>query len=400
MSRFENLEIDSNQSAAELLEFLVKKSIESRASDLHIDPLKDRVRLRLRIDGKLYELPSLQIESSSELISRIKILAMLRIDEHSKAQDGRFRLGLSPTDFVDVRVSILPTYYGENAVLRLLSDNSKSLGLESLGFSQSDLQKIKEAISKDNGMVLITGPTGCGKTTTLYSILQTLNKSETSIITIEEPIEYSIAGIRQIGVNPGSNLNFANGLRSILRQDPNIIMVGEIRDSETASLSVNAALTGHLLLSTLHTNNAASALPRLLDMGVPPFLLASTFSVAVNQRLIKKLCSDCKVEEKIAETQKNYLSELLQENLSSQKFYKGKGCASCHGSGFCGRLAIGEILSVDDSLREAILEKKTAGNIRRLAIKNGMTTLMRNGFNKVKEGIASLEDFFSVAYEP
>jgi len=396
--RFSNLIIDSNKSITELLEFLIKKALDSRASDLHIDPLKDEIRLRLRVDGSLHELPHLSLTKHQEIISKIKILSGLRIDEHLKSQDGRFRLILEK-GFVDVRVSVLPTYYGENAVLRLLSDQNESLNLENLGFAADDLAKIKKAILKPNGMILSTGPTGCGKTTALYAILKTLNKNDVSIITIEEPIEYAIPGIRQIQVNAGSNLNFGSGLRSILRQDPNIIMVGEIRDHETAVIAVNAALTGHLLLSTLHTNDAAATLPRLIQMGIEPFLLASTFSIAINQRLVKKLCDKCKVEEKINAEQKIYLKDFFKKDISRQKFWKGTGCDFCNGTGFFGRTIIGEIMPTDEKIRNLILSKSTAGEIRKSAIKNGMQTLLQDGLKKVKSGITSLGEVLRAAYE-
>lgn len=400
MSELKNFQIDKNKKAVEVLEILIKKSLDLRASDLHIDPLKDGVRLRLRVDGSLHDFSHLEKQIYSELISRIKILAMLPIDEHSKPQDGRFRLNISPSEFVDVRVSILPTYYGENAVLRFLSQNNKELlNLDNLGFTESDLKKIKKSISKKSGMVLITGPTGSGKTTTLYSLIKYLNKVDSSLITIEEPIEYSIEGVRQIQVNPKSNLTFANGLRSVLRQDPDIIMVGEIRDCETAVLSVNAALTGHLVLSTLHTNDASSSLPRLLDLGVEPFLLASTFSISINQRLVKRICFDCKTETKLDDTELKYLSEIVEEDLSSWKFFKGLGCFSCNDTGYLGRITVSEIITVDDELRNSILDKKPSGEIRKIALKNGMTNLLKNGIYKAKEGFTTIEELFNVFYE-
>lgn len=398
-SRFSNLIIDSGKTATEIVEFLIKQAIDSRASDLHIDPLKEKIRLRLRVDGGLCELPSLPLTKHQEIISKIKILAGLRIDEHLKSQDGRFRMNNFANSFVDVRVSILPTYYGENAVLRLLSDQNESLNLSSLGFSETDLKKINKAILKTSGMILSTGPTGCGKTTALYSMIKSLNKSDVSIITIEEPIEYAIPGIRQIQVNSQGNLNFESGLRSILRQDPNIIMVGEIRDRETAVIAVNAALTGHLLLSTLHTNDAAATLPRLIQMGIEPFLLASTFNIAINQRLVKKLCEKCKIEEKITDSQKSYFKKILNKEISKQKFWKGAGCDFCNDTGFFGRTIIGEIMPTDEKIRDLILCKSSASAIRKVAIKNGMTTLLEDGLKKVKLGITSLAEILRVVYE-
>ena len=280
-----------------LVDYLVEKAQISRASDIHIDPSQDTVRIRLRIDGVLQNVFDFPKNIHGEVISRIKVLARLRTDEHQATQDGRFRHQFSNAqDFVDIRVSIAPTYHGENCVMRLLSDKAENFDLESLGFSESDQKKITDALKKPYGMILATGPTGSGKTTTLYTIIKMLNSPEVSIITIEDPIEYAVNDIEQIQVNPRTSLTFANGLRSILRQDPNIIMVGEIRDAETANIAVNTALTGHLLLSTLHTNDSATTLPRLLDMGIETYLVASTVSIAIGQRLVRKICDHCKEE--------------------------------------------------------------------------------------------------------
>lgn len=302
---------------------------------------------------------------------RVKVLASLRTDEHQAAQDGRFRLRCHESDrFVDLRVSIVPTYHGENVVLRILSDKAENYSLALLGFSEDDQRKITAAIQQPNGMILATGPTGSGKTTTLYTLVKMLNQPEVSILTIEDPIEYSIAHITQMQVNPRVGLTFANGLRSILRQDPNIIMVGEIRDAETASIAVNTALTGHLLLSTLHTNDSATTLPRLLDMGIDPYLVASTVSIAIAQRLVRKICTDCR-----------YL-----------------GCDACGDTGFAGRVCINEVLVADDTIREAILKKASASDIRKLAIANGMTTMLEDGRHKVREGVTTIEEVLRVVH--
>ncbi|KKS11570.1 MAG: Type II secretion pathway protein E [Parcubacteria group bacterium GW2011_GWB1_41_5] len=349
-----------NISIINLVDQLIEKAHELRASDIHIDPLEGRVRIRFRIDGVLHDIYSFPKEINHEVISRIKILTKLRTDEHQATQDGRFRyIFSSDKKFIDFRVSIIPTYHGENAVLRLLTDKNGEHSLETLGFSESDRKKIENAIKKTNGMILSTGPTGSGKTTTMYTLIKMLNSPGVSIITIEDPIEYAVNEIKQIQVNPRLGLTFANGLRSILRQDPNIIMVGEIRDTETAHIAVNTALTGHILLSTLHTSDAATTLPRLLDMGIPEYLVASTVSIAIGQRLVRKICKDCKEKIKV------------KNNFT----YKGKGCEACHGSGYFGRICINEVLVADNKIREAIegkimvegdLKRDILSNIKRL----------------------------------
>src|SRR3989344_3789010 len=294
----------AERSIIDLVNALVFEAQTLRASDIHIEPGEKGVVVRLRIDGVLQEKFMLDKTIHSEIISRIKVLSWLRTDEHQTAQDGRFRIVLENGEPLDVRVSITPTYYGENAVLRLLADKAEEFTLASLGFSQSDEEKLVRAIRRPHGMILSTGPTGSGKTTTLYTLIKMLNRKEVSIVTIEDPIEYAVSGITQIQINPRTGLTFAQGLRSILRQDPNIIMVGEIRDAETAGIAVNTALTGHLLLSTLHTNDAATTLPRLLDMGIDPYLVASTVNVAVGQRLVRKICEECKEEWPLTELER------------------------------------------------------------------------------------------------
>lgn len=401
MNAARNFSLADKKTAVEIVDYLLESAFKLNASDIHIDPYGSQARLRFRIDGVLHELSSIPSNSYLEIVSRIKILSGLRIDEHFSPQDGRFRKDFLDNKFADVRVSILPTYYGENVTLRLLSDKSESFSLDSLGFSEDDVLKIKKAAEKPSGMILATGPTGSGKTTTLYSILKILNKPDTCIVTIEEPVEYAIEGIRQVQVNPKSGLNFATGLRSILRQDPNIIMVGEIRDKETASLSVNTALTGHLLLSTLHTNDASSTLPRLTDLGVEPFLLASTFNIAINQRLVRQICSHCKKEEKINESQKERIKEStsLEEFPGLERLSFGTGCEKCAGSGYSGREVLGEVLFDCEEIRKAISEKNSARDIRNIAIKNGMKPMIFNGLEKVKKGKTTLEEVLRVVHE-
>ena len=397
---------DDGISIIALVDALLEQAYISRASDIHIDPEEKRLRIRLRIDGVLHDSFIFPKEIQSEVITRIKVLSGLRTDEHQAAQDGRFRTITKDKTPIDIRISITPTYYGENAALRLLVEKGEKFTLESLGFSEKDLEKIMKAIKKPYGMILCTGPTGSGKTTTLYTILKILNTKEISIITIEDPIEYSIEGIDQIQVNSRTSLTFANGLRSILRQDPNIIMVGEIRDDETAAIAVNAALTGHLLLSTLHTNDAATTLPRLLDMKVEPFLIASTINIAIGQRLVRRICSDCKIKKSlkdINELGKKTITEIefksLNESFGDKPFYQGKGCNKCDGSGYFGRIGIHEVLEIDDNIRKAIINKADASEIQRLAIKNGMTPMLDDGFQKALAGITTIEEILRVIHE-
>ena len=397
------LELGKKLSIIDLVDALIEDAYNARASDVHIDPEEKRLRVRLRIDGVLHDSFIFPEEIHSEIVTRIKVLSGLRTDEHQAAQDGRFRVNIKNFGPVDVRVSITPTYYGENAVLRILAQKEEKFTLETLGFNKEDERKITEAITKPYGMILSTGPTGSGKTTLLYTLIKKLNTPKVSIITIEDPIEYAINGIDQIQVNPRTGLTFANGLRSILRQDPNVIMVGEIRDEEAAGIAVNAALTGHLLLSTLHTNDAATTLPRLIDMKIEPFLIASTVNVAIGQRLVRKICSNCKVKKEITEDEIKSLTGILPEKtlimVKNKNFYQGTGCDKCDQSGYYGRAGIYEVLEVDDDIRKAIIRKADASEIREIAIKNGMTTMIEDGFQKATDGIITIEEILRVIHE-
>lgn len=372
MSRVEEILKRVERSIIDLVDALVHEAHTLRASDIHIEPSEKGVMVRLRIDGVLQEKFVLDKNIHSEVISRIKVLTGLRTDEHQTAQDGRFRMTLPSGEPVDVRVSITPTYWGENAVLRLLADKAEEFSLASLGFSASDQEKLLRAIRRPHGMILSTGPTGSGKTTTLYTLIKMLNQKEVSIVTIEDPIEYAVSGVTQIQINPRTGLSFAQGLRSILRQDPNIIMVGEIRDAETAGIAVNTALTGHLLLSTLHTSDAATTLPRLLDMGIDPYLVASTVNVAIGQRLVRKICEGCKEP--------------------YEKFYQGRGCRACEGVGYHGRIGVNEVLVVDSEIRDAIVRKASASAIKEIAIKNGMTAMYEDGLAKARAGLTTISE--------
>jgi len=389
-------------SVIKLVDLFVEYAYATHASDIHIEPAIDELRVRYRIDGLLYDVfgeKQIRQELHPEVISRVKVLSGLRTDEHLLPQDGRMKVRMEDLGDVDVRVSIIPTFYGENAILRVLAQ-TQNLGMENLGFSAKDLEKVKRAITKPYGMVLANGPTGSGKTTTLYTFLKQLNKSDVSIITIEDPIEYSLDGTTQIQTNADIGLTFANGLRSILRQDPNIIMVGEIRDEETASIAVNAALTGHLVFSTLHTNDAATTFPRLLDMGVPPFLVASTVNVAVGQRLIRMLCQKCKEERVLSEEESKSLREILPEfTPGTMKFYKAGACPECAGTGYESRIAIREVLEMNDEIRRLVMGRASAQDIKAAAIRGGMTTMIEDALVKVAAGLTTIEEVIRVVHE-
>lgn len=390
----------SDISIISLVDALIEDAQYLRASDIHIDPREKEVAIRFRTDGILLDVALLPKDIQSQVVSRVKVLAGLRTDEHQMAQDGRFRIFMENKSPIDIRVSIAPTFYGENVVLRLLAEHDDKFTLQALGFSPKDADKIISAVKKSFGMVLATGPTGSGKTTTLYTILKMLNKRETSIITIEDPIEYSIEGINQIQVNPRAGLTFANGLRSMLRQDPDIIMVGEIRDSETASLAVNTALTGHLVLSTLHTNDAATTLPRLLDLGVEPYLITSTVNVAVGQRLVRKICDNCKTSRVLSmEEKKSLIESLGLPKADFKEVFFGKGCDDCAQTGYRGRIGIYEVLTVDEPIRQAMLRRDSANVIKELAVKQGMSTMLEDGFRKIKEGNTTIEEVLRVIHE-
>ncbi|MCS7183973.1 MAG: GspE/PulE family protein [Patescibacteria group bacterium] len=399
---------EENVSIIDLVNYLLIFGYKSGASDIHFQPTEHGINVRYRIDGILYTFFNFPKYIQEEMIARIKVIAGLRTDEHNAPQDGRFKFKIPQENInFDIRVSIMPTYYGENSVLRLLVQKEEIFILEKLGFSDNDLKKVQEAIKKPYGMILVTGPTGSGKTTTLYSILKALNTPGVSIITLEDPIEYSIAGITQIQVNPQVGLVFSKGLRAILRQDPNIIMVGEIRDQETADIAVNAALTGHLLLSTLHTNDAPTALPRLLEMGIEPFLISSTVNIVIAQRLVRKLCDHCKQEDRLTSTEAKSLLEGINEDLTLEnikkiktyKIYKAQGCENCNQTGFKGRIGIFEILEMSKKIKEAIMKRENSEHIKKIALSEGMSTMIRDGFNKVINGLTTIEEVLRVIHE-
>lgn len=388
---------------------ILEHAVFEKASDIHIEPMEKEMTVRYRVDGVLRQVMTLPKAVQAGIIARIKILANLKLDEHQQPQDGRIKIEIQD-EKLSLRVSILPVYDGEKIVMRLLPESTKPLTLDQLGFLPDDKKRIEDAINKPHGMILVTGPTGSGKTTTLYSVLNILNQPGVNIVTIEDPIEYHMPRINQSQVQPRVNYTFATGLRAFLRQDPDIIMVGEIRDSETAEISAHAALTGHLVLSTLHTNDAPTALPRLLDMGVPSFLVAFTTNLIMAQRLVRKICPFCKKEykltaeniadlEKMLDTKK--MIELFKKHdclkagdaaLKSWTFYRGEGCQKCGNEGYKGRLGIYETLEVNKDIAELINKKASVEELRQGAIKNGFTSMLQDGMIKAKLGLTTLEE--------
>ncbi len=394
---------------SEIMIVIIATAFQVDASDIHIEAEENDIKVRLRIDGVLHVVASLPNELWSRIISRIKLISKLKINIIDRPQDGRFTIHLEKED-VDVRVSTIPTKYGESVVMRLLRSSAKSLEFDNLGIKGKSFVELKKQIKRPNGMIITTGPTGSGKTTTLYAILKKLNSPKNKIITLEDPIEYRLAGINQSQVKKDKDYSFASGLKSILRQDPDIVMVGEIRDLETADIAINASLTGHLVVSTLHTNSAAATIPRFLAMGVKSFLLSPSLNAIIGQRLVRRICPHCK-EEVILDNEvlteiMNILNKIpvssgsrLDENeLSDLKFYKGKGCEKCHNLGYKGRIGIYEILVMSKEIEQSILEKKVSENIiQELAQKNGMVTMLQDGLLKAREGVTTVEEIFNVA---
>jgi len=395
-----------------IVDTLLEYTILENASDIHIEPTEKEVVVRYRIDGVLRPVMTLPKSVHAGIVARIKILSNLKLDEHRLPQDGRFKVATNEYK-VSFRVSIIPTYDGEKVVLRALNEQTSVISLEQLGFQRRALEVVRKNIKKPHGLILVTGPTGSGKTTTLYAVLNILNKPEINITTIEDPIEYRMPGLNQTQVNPKIGYTFASALRSFLRQDPNIIMVGEIRDNETAEIAIHASLTGHLVLSTLHTNDAPTTLPRLSEMGVPAFLVASTCIMIVAQRLVRRICQDCmesytlnKTELAELEKQINFalvLETLEKENLVTKKqtkesllFYRGKGCKKCNQNGYRGRIGIYEVLNVSSEISELILKNSPAKEIQKMAKDQGMLTILEDGFIKSKSGITTIEEVLRV----
>ncbi|RKY39775.1 MAG: type II secretion system protein GspE [Candidatus Omnitrophota bacterium] len=379
-----------------LVNLLILQAVQSRASDIHIEPEEKFVRVRYRIDGMLSDTFSLPKDLQMPVISRIKIMANMNIAERRLPQDGRVEIkaGSRP---LDIRISTQPTLFGENVVMRLLEKRQIFVELKQLGFSEETLKRYEEVLFKPYGIILVTGPTGSGKSTTLYVCLQKLNTEQKNIMTIEDPIEYQLPGVRQSQVNPKTGFDFASGLRAILRQDPDIIMVGEIRDMETAEVAVRAALTGHLVLSTLHTNDAPSAFTRLIDMGIEPFLISSAVIGVLAQRLVRVICPRCKEAYKPSEEMRAKLGLARRKKETEVLFYRGKGCAYCRKTGYYGRIGIFEFLPATPELRELILRRCSSTLIRQLAEKQGMKSLFEDGLDKVLKGITTIEEVLRVA---
>jgi len=400
-----------------VVDTLLEYAIFEGASDIHIEPAENAVFVRYRIDGVLRDVMTLPVNLKEGITARIKILSNLKLDEHRLPQDGRFKI--ENKDYrISFRVSLIPVYDGEKIVIRLLDEGKKHLTLEQLGLQRNALTIVKENLVKPNGMLLVTGPTGSGKTTTLYTMMDILNTPEVNIATIEDPIEYRMPRVNQSQVNPKIKFTFAAGLRSLLRQDPNIIMVGEIRDKETGNIAVNAAMTGHLVLSTLHTNDAPTALPRLLDMDIEPFLVASTVNVIIAQRLVRKICKHCMTSftlkpDEIQELQDefhidlNHVTKTLlaveksteQQDLSTMLFFHGKGCNKCGGQGYKGRVGIYEVMPMTENLKELVVSQKDSDTIREKAREEGMMTMLEDGFLKAKEGVTTIEEVLRVTKE-
>jgi len=394
---------------SEIITIIIATAIQVEASDIHIEAEEEAIKIRFRIDGVLHIISSLSNELWSKIISRIKLVSNLKINIVDKPQDGRFTIHLKAED-IDVRVSTIPTKYGESVVMRLLKSSATSLKFKDLGIRGKSFVELKSQIKRPNGMIITTGPTGSGKTTTLYAILKKLNSPRNKIITLEDPIEYRLAGVNQSQIKKDKDYSFASGLKSILRQDPDIVMVGEIRDLETADIAINASLTGHLVISTLHTNSAAAAVPRFLAMGVKSFLLSPSLNAVIGQRLVRCLCSHCKEEQNLDnDTMTQVLnilnkipassgSKLDENELNNLKFYKGKGCPKCHGLGYKGRIGIYEVLVMSPEIEKTILDNRVSENIiQDLAQKNGMVTMLQDGLLKAKEGVTTIEEVFAKA---
>lgn len=399
-----------------VVDTLLEYAVFEKASDIHIEPQENSVVVRYRIDGVLHDVMTLPKVIQAAIVARIKVLSNLKIDEHRLPQDGRFKIEKDGYKF-SLRVSTIPIFDGEKVVIRLLDESAKAMSLEDLGFEKTSMDTIIRNIKKPHGMLLVTGPTGSGKSTTLYTVLSMLNTKSVNISTIEDPVEYRIVGANQMQVNPKIGLTFDIGLRALLRQDPNVIMIGEIRDKETAEEAVHAAMTGHIVFSTLHTNTSAGALPRLLDIGVEPYLIASTINAVLAQRLVRGICKDCQEEYKLDDATVETISKyfhleklvpiLVKEGLAPAKtksiqevkFFKGKGCDKCNNSGYKGRLGLHEVLEVTPTVAQMIMEHKSAQEIQDLAEKEGMTLMWQDGFIKAIKGITTIDEIIRVSKE-
>ncbi|MFO0703452.1 MAG: GspE/PulE family protein [Patescibacteria group bacterium] len=392
---------DEEAPISQLADILFEHAYREKASDIHVEPQENnQAIIRYRVDGVLHDIATFPRSIHERIISRLKVLAKLRTDEHHSTQDGKIRANING-QYVDIRLSILPIVDGEKAVMRILSTHGRPLSLVDLGMRPPDLQRVKNAYEKSFGMILSTGPTGAGKSTSIYAVLRILNVREKNITTIEDPVEYRIKGINQINVNPKAGLTFAAGLRSILRQDPNIVFVGEIRDGETANIAVNAALTGHLVLSTLHTNDAATAVVRLIDMKVEPFLVASTVNVIIAQRLVRKVCNNCRVSRiaKKEELESFFGPSIIKKHIPDKdtvEIFSGVGCKACGKTGYLGRVGLFEVLVVSQKIRDLTVNKANSDLIAQVAIEEGMTTMPEDGLIKLVQGITTIEEVMRV----
>jgi len=394
LSETDVLDMANEAPIIKLVNLIITEALKQRASDIHIEPSEHSVTVRYRIDGMLHTVLNPPKRYQQPIVSRIKIMANLNIAENRLPQDGRIKVKYGASD-IDIRVSIVPSVAGERVVMRLLRKEASSYQLEKLGMNKNILDDFRETLSIPHGIIIVSGPTGSGKTTTLYAAIREINTPEKNIITIEDPVEYRIEGVSQIQVNPRINLTFANGLRSILRQDPEVIMVGEIRDRETAEIAIQAAMTGHLVFSTLHTNDAASSIVRLLDMGIEPYLIASTATCFISQRLVRVLCNNCKSETTL---DPDFLKQagINPESLLGKTVFKPVGCGKCMNTGFYGRTGIFEMIKVDDSVRRMIVEKRDASYVRNECNKRGFKTILEDGIDKVLNGITSIEEVLRV----
>ncbi|MDD3647143.1 MAG: GspE/PulE family protein [Candidatus Dojkabacteria bacterium] len=391
-----------------LFDSIIEYAVVEKASDTHIEPLEREVLVRYRIDGMLHDKVTLPLDILPVLVARVKIMSNLKIDEHRLPQDGRIKIKVNNQN-ISLRMSIIPTFFGEKIVARVLEEGGQGFALQDLGFGGVNLERVERAITKPHGMILATGPTGSGKTTTLYTILSKLNTPEVNINTVEDPIEYAMPRVNQMQVNQQIGLTFADGLRALLRQDPDIIMVGEIRDEETANIAINAALTGHLVLSTIHTNDAAGSIPRLVDMGVEEFLVASSVNLIIAQRLVRRICDKCKVEDQLSPEQNDALTrELLKNELKEEqveqligdgKFFKGAGCEKCGKSGLKGRIGIYEVLEITPEIINLIAGKATSADIQAKGIDQGMELMLIDGLKKAKAGATTISEVLRVTRE-
>ena len=397
-SEHDDLDTDEiEEPIVKLVNGILINAIKGGASDIHIEPYENSLRVRYRVDGVLFNAMNLPVKIKNPITSRLKIMAKLDISERRLPQDGRIKLRLGKKKEIDFRVSVLPTLFGEKTVMRILDKSNLQVDLTKLGFEEDVLNKFLSSLTKPYGMILVTGPTGSGKTTTLYSALNYLNNPDLNIMTAEDPVEYNFMGMNQVQVREDIGLTFAASLRAFLRQAPNIILVGEIRDFETAEIAVKAALTGHLVLSTLHTNDAPSSISRLLNMGIEPFLISASVIIIIAQRLARKICQECREEEKMPAAALLSLG-FSEEEAETVKCYKGRGCPACSGSGYRGRIAFYEVMPITPEIREMVLEGGSSDDLKKTAVRLGMKTLRMSGLTKVKEGITSIEEVLRVTF--